>query len=85
MGFGPGGDGWLLQLSLGFETRFWPSDFFDAVCPDCYLPEIWVLRPAGAPAEVQGAANHFITAFISGDRADQVNASPILTSAAVII
>ena len=62
-------------MYLGFEKPIWPEGFFDAVCPDCYLPELWVLRPDGAP-EVPGRANHFVTGFVAGDRADMVRTAP---------
>ena len=32
----------MLQVILVFSKPFWPLDFFDVVCTDCFIPEFWV-------------------------------------------
>jgi len=62
-----------VKISLGFSSAFWPSDLFDVVCPGCFLPEIWMIRPDGIPKSSKaGLANHLVTGFIAGDQADQL-------------
>ena len=32
----------VVQVILVFSKPFWPLDFFDIVCTDCFIPEFWV-------------------------------------------
>jgi hypothetical protein len=43
--------GRAMKIVLTFAATVWPADFFDAVCPGCFVPEWWVTRyPAAAAA-----------------------------------
>jgi len=48
--------GWRAQVVLGFSSRFWPADFFDVVCTDCFIPEFWATTYPGAPRDARPAA-----------------------------
>ena len=56
----------VLQVILVFCKPFWPLDFFDVVCTDCFIPEFWVTT---YPTAVQQAAAR-----------DQQGASPCISS-----
>lgn len=43
----------VLQVILVFSKPFWPPDFFDVVCTDCFIPEFWVTT---YPTAVEQAA-----------------------------
>ena len=64
-----------LKVVLRLRRRFWPADFYDAVCADAFMPEVW-LTPA---AELMGAdakPPFTIVGFVAGARADRVAALP---------
>eukprot|EP00238_Polyblepharides_amylifera_P009068 CAMPEP_0196586828 /NCGR_PEP_ID=MMETSP1081-20130531/55722_1 /TAXON_ID=36882 /ORGANISM="Pyramimonas amylifera, Strain CCMP720" /LENGTH=450 /DNA_ID=CAMNT_0041908839 /DNA_START=48 /DNA_END=1400 /DNA_ORIENTATION=+ len=63
-----------IKVSLAFEKPFWPEDMFDVVCTDCFLPEIWMIRPDNAPRE-KGRSNYLVTGFVAGDAADVITAA----------
>ena len=65
--------GQACKVLLGFATRFWPPDFFDAVCPGGFVPEFWTVDGATkqrAGEVMDGAAPplaaHVMTGFLAG-------------------
>ena len=35
----------MAQVIMMFAQPFWPADFFDVVCTDSFIPELWVTCP----------------------------------------
>jgi len=46
--------GSALKVIVRLRRRFWPADFYDAVCSDSFLPEVW-LSPAAARRDRRAA------------------------------
>jgi monoamine oxidase len=59
--------GHAMKIILGFSTRFWPADFFDAVCPGGFVPEFWTVGSAKhAECEAVEGVAHVVTGFLAG-------------------
>ena len=63
-----------IKVFVIVNKKFWPNDFYDAVCSDSFVPEIW-LTPA-ATAINEDLKNYTIIGFITGDRANRVCSLP---------
>jgi hypothetical protein len=81
-----------VKVFIGFDEMFWPSDLFDVVCVDCYLPEMWVLTyppedrtaggvrfEGGGGGDVARRTRAVATFFVAGDLADEVTRTPKAT------
>lgn len=64
-----------VKVFVTFSRRFWPADFWDCVCADCFLPELWLTPPA-LHAGGAGRATYTVVGFVTGERADRVAALP---------
>lgn len=76
-----------VKIFLTFSRQFWPTDLFDVVCTDSFLPEIWITsrQPAavdkeetpkwhlGPVEEFLEQAGFVITGFAAGSRADHIS------------
>ncbi len=60
-----------VKIFIRFERRFWPPDFFDAVCADCFFPEVW-LTPAADAMGVDSRPPYVMVGFVAGERAERV-------------
>ena len=45
-----------MQVVLTFSRAFWPPEFFDVVCTDCFIPEFWATTYHGVPGEGKSGA-----------------------------
>ena len=66
-----------IKVILSFARPFWPDDFFDAVCPGCFVPEFWVKRPPARrhfDENVNSLSPHVVTGFLCGDFAQEAQA-----------
>lgn len=64
-----------VKVFVRVRHRFWSPDFWDVVCADSFMPEVW-LTP---PARYQGGAErecYTLVGFVTGDRADRVAELP---------
>lgn len=59
-----------MKIIVVVNNIFWPKDFYDAICSDCFVPEIW-LTPSAAALKGDLPA-YTIIGFITGDRANRV-------------
>ena len=60
-----------MQVILAFNRPFWPAQFFDVVCTDCFIPEFWV---TSYPATAQNSSNlHSMVGFIAGKKAEDLS------------
>ena len=58
-------------MILAFNTPFWPEQFFDVVCTDCFIPEFWV---TSYPAAAQDSSNlHSMVGFVAGKKAEDLS------------
>ena len=64
-----------LKVILRLSRRFWPADFYDAVCADCFMPEVW-LSPAAELMLPDAKPPFTIVGFVAGERADRVAELP---------
>lgn len=74
------------KVFLGFRKRLWPSDLFDVVCTNCFLPEFWiteypkssVAREAKSTKEAALIAETvgLVTFFVAGDLAGELDRMP---------
>ena len=60
-----------LKVILRLRRRFWPEDFYDAVCADCFMPEVW-LSPAAELMRPDAKPPFTIVGFVAGERAERV-------------
>ena len=60
-----------LKVIVRVNQRFWPADFFDAVCSDCFIPEVW-LTPAAVLMAPDCPPPYAIVGFVAGARASRV-------------
>ena len=63
--------GRAMKVILCFRTRFWPPDFFDAVCPGGFVPEFWTVDGSKTQKDGRSAAPDFgaaavMTGFLAG-------------------
>ena len=63
--------GSALKVVVRVNKRFWPDDFYDAVCADCFLPEVW-LTPAAELMKPDCPPPYAIVGFVAGKRAERV-------------
>ena len=67
-----------IKVILSFSRPFWPADFFDAVCPGCFVPEFWVKRPPAQRHFSRGGSEslspHVVTGFLCGRFAQEAQA-----------
>jgi len=67
--------GSALKVIVRLRRRFWPADFYDAVCSDSFLPEVW-LSPAAELMRPDAAPPYTIVGFVAGARAERVGRLP---------
>eukprot|EP00891_Asterochloris_glomerata_P008389 jgi/Astpho2/8389/e_gw1.00122.39.1_t len=58
-----------IKVILVFSKPFWPPDFFDVVCTDCFIPEFWVTTYPTAGGE----SLLCMTGFAAGTRAEEMS------------
>ena len=71
-----------IKVILSFAEPFWPDDFFDAVCPGCFVPEFWVKKPPARrhfegkerDNEDHSLSPHVVTGFLCGRFAQEAQA-----------
>ncbi|KAG1670019.1 hypothetical protein FOA52_011175 [Chlamydomonas sp. UWO 241] len=64
----------VVKVFLTFKEQFWPKDMYDVICPECFVPEFWMVRyPETAPGT---GHPHLITGFLAGERADRASQLP---------
>lgn len=68
-----------IKVVLSFSRPFWPADFFDAVCPGCFVPEFWVKSPPAQRHFCKGDCDsslspHIVTGFLCGRFAQEAQA-----------
>ena len=63
--------GSALKVIVKLSKRFWPSDFYDAVCSDSFLPEVW-LSPAAELMKPDCPPPYTMVGFVAGARAKRV-------------
>lgn len=63
-----------MQVILAFSKPFWPEEFFDVVCPDCFIPEFWVTAYPATSADPALAGHTCMTGFVAGARAEGMSA-----------
>ena len=62
------------QVILAFSRPFWPEQFFDVICTDCFIPEFWV---TSYPATAQDSSTlHSMVGFIAGKKAEVLSSMP---------
>ena len=64
-----------LKIVLKLSKRFWPADFYDAVCADCFLPEVW-LTPAAVAMDPATPPPYAMVGFVAGARAERLAKLP---------
>lgn len=67
--------GSALKVIVRLTSRFWPDDFFDAVCADAFLPELW-LSPAAELMRPECPPPYTMVGFVAGERARRVGRLP---------
>lgn len=60
-----------LKVIVRLRRRFWPLDFYDAVCADSFLPEVW-LSPAADLMSADSKPPYTMVGFVAGARAERV-------------
>ena len=66
-----------IKVILSFSRAFWPDDFFDVVCPGCFVPEFWVKSPPAQRHFSEGndpLSPHVVTGFLCGRFAQEAQA-----------
>jgi hypothetical protein len=71
------------KIFIGFNKILWPSDMFDVVCTNCFLPEFWITEypksPLAREAKTSEEAERIaqtvglVTFFIAGDLANEID------------
>mmetsp|Transcript_13797 Transcript_13797/g.38880 ORF Transcript_13797/g.38880 Transcript_13797/m.38880 type:complete len:300 (-) Transcript_13797:457-1356(-) len=64
-----------LKVLILLSHRFWPSDFYDAVCADCTFPEVW-LTPAAEVLSRDAKPPFTMVGFVAGARSDRLALLP---------
>ena len=64
-----------LKVALRLTRRFWPDDFYDAVCADCFMPEVW-LTPAAEALGPRAQPPFIMIGFVAGARSVRVGRLP---------
>ena len=67
--------GSALKVVVRLRERFWPLDFYDAVCSDCFFPEVW-LSQAAKLMDPACPPPYAIVGFVAGARAERVAKLP---------
>ena len=67
--------GSALKVIVRLTRRFWPLDFYDAVCADAFLPEVW-LSPAAELMREDAPPPYTMVGFVAGARAERVAKLP---------
>ena len=67
--------GSALKVVVKLGRRFWPDDFYDAVCADSFIPEVW-LTPAAEVMRVDARPPYMMVGFVAGERAKRVAKLP---------
>lgn len=57
------------------STRFWPLDWYDAVCADSFIPEVW-LSPVAEQMDPNASPPYSMVGFVAGERASRVGKLP---------
>ncbi|KAJ9516342.1 hypothetical protein QJQ45_001045 [Haematococcus lacustris] len=65
----------VVKIILTFSKRFWPEDQYDVLCPDCFVPEYWMLRYPAKNMD-PSLGQHSVVGFVAGDRADALSLLP---------
>mmetsp|Transcript_22540 Transcript_22540/g.67106 ORF Transcript_22540/g.67106 Transcript_22540/m.67106 type:complete len:180 (+) Transcript_22540:216-755(+) len=61
----------VVKIFASFTRRFWPENMYDVICPESFVPEMWMLR---YPETERGCGQPYqITAFLAGERADRAS------------
>ncbi|MEW5316230.1 MAG: hypothetical protein WDW38_007611 [Sanguina aurantia] len=47
----------VVKILLTFSRQFWPEGMYDIICPDSFVPELWMLRYDNAKPTQTGAAS----------------------------
>ena len=63
--------GSALKVVVKLGRRFWPADFYDAVCSDSFMPEVW-LTPAAEAMRPDALPPYMMVGFVAGERAKRV-------------
>lgn len=77
-----------IKVILSFSKPFWPEDFFDALCPGCFVPEFWVKSPPAkkhfnnnsdgssnsSSSDASSLSPHVVTGFLCGRFAQEAQA-----------
>jgi len=64
-----------LKAIVRLTHKCWPDDFFDAVCADCFFPEVW-LSPAAELMRDDATPPYTIVGFVAGARSERMGALP---------
>ena len=56
-----------VKVFLLFHKRFFPDDFWDAVCADSFMPEVWVVENQGEDKNLV-----VLVGFVTGDRCERI-------------
>lgn len=67
--------GSALKVIVKLGRRFWPADFYDAVCADAFMPEVW-LSPAAELMKPECPPPYTMVGFVAGSRAKRVAKLP---------
>ncbi|CAL8464484.1 g4019 [Coccomyxa elongata] len=62
-----------MKVILAFSRPFWPADFFDVVCTDCFMPEFWVTEYPATCSDPATAGLCCITGFVAGAAAEEMS------------
>jgi monoamine oxidase len=64
-----------VKVILRLKEVFWPADFWDVVCSDSLIPEIW-LTPAAQVLKGIPMKEYYMVGFVAGERATRLAALP---------
>lgn len=62
-----------LKVVMGFRAPFWPEDMFDAICIDCFLPEVWMLDGHRQDIPPDSAIQTSVVGFVAGEEAQAMS------------
>ncbi|KAL1530334.1 hypothetical protein AB1Y20_001243 [Prymnesium parvum] len=63
--------GSALKIIVKLRNRFWPLDFYDAVCADSFIPEVW-LSPPAEQMKPDARGPFTMVGFVAGARSTRV-------------
>jgi len=61
-----------VKVLMAFSDSFWPSDMFDVVCTNCFLPEFWVTQYPSTSNYTDGKTSlgkFVVVGFMAGESA----------------